>query len=56
MFGAVIKDLAIDLVAHHRDLRMALEPGDQPVELGPRHHAAGRIGRAVDDHAAACAA
>ena len=49
MLGAVIKDLAVDLVAHHRDLRVALEPGDEPVEFGARHDAAGRVGRAVDD-------
>ena len=49
MLSAVIEDFAIDLVAQDRDLRMALEPGDEPVEFGARHDAAGRIGRAVDD-------
>ena len=49
MLGPVIEDLAVDLVAHHRDVRVAFEPGDEPVELGARHDAAGRIGRAVDD-------
>src|SRR6266446_9319044 len=52
MFGAVIEDLAIDLVAEDGDLGMPREPGDQPVELFPRHDAARRIGRTVDDQQA----
>src|SRR6516164_500064 len=31
MLGAVIEDLAVDLVAEDGDLRVALEPGDEPV-------------------------
>ncbi len=50
MPGAVIENLAIDLVAQDRHLRMALEPGRQLVELALRHHPAGRVGRAVEDH------
>ncbi len=49
MLGAVVKDLAVDFVAEHGDLRVPFEPGDQPVELVPRHDAARRVGRAVDD-------
>src|SRR5215208_4983493 len=49
MLCAVIDDLAIDLITHDGNLRMALKPGDEPVEFGARHHAAGRISRAVDD-------
>src|SRR6516162_7676380 len=49
MLGAIIEDLAVDLVAEHGDLGMALEPGDQPVELAARHDSTGRVGRAVDD-------
>src|SRR3954463_2950815 len=49
MLGAVIDDLAINLITHDGNLWMALKPGDEPVEFGARHHAAGRISRAVDD-------
>ena len=49
MLGAVVEDLAVDLVAHHRDLGVVFEPGDETVEFDPRHDAAGRVGRAVDD-------
>src|SRR5438477_1553440 len=49
MLGAVIEDLAIDLVAHDRDMRVLFETGDEAVEFGARHDAARRIGRAVDD-------
>src|SRR5438132_589940 len=49
VLGAVIEDLAIDLVAHHRDVRVFFEPGDEAVEFLARHDAARRIGRAVDD-------
>ena len=37
------------VVAHQRDLRMLLQAFDQLLDLQARHHAAGRIGRAVDD-------
>ncbi len=52
MLGAVVENLAVDLVAHHRHLRVPLEPGDEPIEFGARHDAAGRVGRAVDDQEA----
>ena len=52
MLGAVIENFAVDFVAHHRDVRMAFEPGDEAVEFGARHDAARRVGRAVDDQEA----
>src|SRR5882724_1409431 len=33
LLGAIIENLAGGLVAHHRHVRMALQPGDQAVEL-----------------------
>ncbi len=49
MLGAVVKDLAVDFVTEHGDLRVPFEPGDQAVELMPRHDAARRVGRAIND-------
>src|SRR5260221_11913705 len=49
MLGAVIDHAAIDLVAHDGDVGETLEPGDEAVDLGARHDAAGRVGRAGED-------
>ena len=45
MLAAVVEHPAVDLIAHHEDLRVILQALDQPVELLARHRAAGRVGR-----------
>ena len=46
---AVVGHVIVDLVRHHRDVGKPLEAGDQLVDLAPRCHPAGRIGRRVHD-------
>ena len=52
MRHAVVAHPGIDLVGHDGDLGEVLEAAHQPVQLQLRHHAAGGVGRGVDDHEA----
>ena len=46
---AVEQQPGIDLVAQDRDMGETLQTGGERVDLGLRRHAAGRVGRAVQD-------
>ena len=46
---AVVEHVVVDLVRHDGDVGMAFEPSDELVDLGLRRHAAGRVGRRIDN-------
>ena len=46
---AVVKHVVVDFVRHHRDIGMALQSDDELVDFRFRRHAAGGIGRRVEN-------
>ena len=46
---AVIDHVIVDLVRHHGDVGISLQSGDELVDFRLRRHAAGRIGRRIED-------
>ena len=56
VLAAVVGHAVVDLVAEDGDVRVLLEAGDELVDLGLRHGAAGGVGGRVDDDAGASAA